>query len=442
MSQDQNDQTIIRTPRTRDHPYSVIARKPFNDKRLSWAARGLLAYLLTKPDNWEIRLGDLINQFDPELDDGEERPRGGGRDAVYAMLRELRRYGYYEREPIRDDRTQRVIGWVGQIHEEPVPVEPEVAQKLKPKRDPLPVEPYTAEPDMVEPFPAKPHIYRIGTPQSSDSYSVVNHADAHFSQNGNNTAHTYASDGSLYEEPRAVRTAPHAPEAPPDLHDCGPSLDSPPVVGDWLSPDDPPQDVPASQDQKIAYVNLVTYEPSAGEWEYLAELEPYAPTEPVQGERLGEEPRQGRSGDAEAGDFLRTQPIEKVVKLKRAKKEKQPPTEDGMTLRAIAGWWTRKEAGYPNQLWRKSVDGGMAKRIVEVGRQEGWDTDTLLRYCQACYTYLFGQEWRRGNIHLGTIGMQLPLWYHQIQEPSQRAEIPADDAPRARVSAFKQKVQL
>lgn len=31
-----------------------------SDDTLSWEARGLLAYLLTKPDDWEVQLDDLV----------------------------------------------------------------------------------------------------------------------------------------------------------------------------------------------------------------------------------------------------------------------------------------------------------------------------------------------------------------------------------------------
>ena len=34
--------------------------EPIQDCSLSWAARGLLAYLISLPDNWEVHLRDLI----------------------------------------------------------------------------------------------------------------------------------------------------------------------------------------------------------------------------------------------------------------------------------------------------------------------------------------------------------------------------------------------
>ena len=46
----------------RRHPYVVIDRRPLEDERLSWAARGLLGYLLAKPDDWQLRVSDLCRR--------------------------------------------------------------------------------------------------------------------------------------------------------------------------------------------------------------------------------------------------------------------------------------------------------------------------------------------------------------------------------------------
>jgi hypothetical protein len=52
--------SIIRTKK--DSGYFVAANAPFNNKTLSWEARGVLAYLLSKPDGWSIRNKDLYAQ--------------------------------------------------------------------------------------------------------------------------------------------------------------------------------------------------------------------------------------------------------------------------------------------------------------------------------------------------------------------------------------------
>jgi hypothetical protein len=44
--------TIIRAPRR--YRFVTINQDAVEDSRLSWAARGLLGYLLSRPDDWKV----------------------------------------------------------------------------------------------------------------------------------------------------------------------------------------------------------------------------------------------------------------------------------------------------------------------------------------------------------------------------------------------------
>lgn len=79
-------QTIQRAPKDRENPYRLINRHAMEDDRLTFEARGVLAYILVKPDNWEIQINDL------------RRAGGTGRDKVYRILNELIAFGYITRE--------------------------------------------------------------------------------------------------------------------------------------------------------------------------------------------------------------------------------------------------------------------------------------------------------------------------------------------------------
>ena len=86
----------------------VILDKTFiNDKRLSWKARGVLTHLLSRPDNWEVNVNDLVNQS-PD-----------GKTVVYSALKELKEYGYYQKVAIRDEKS-RIIRWESTISELPM----------------------------------------------------------------------------------------------------------------------------------------------------------------------------------------------------------------------------------------------------------------------------------------------------------------------------------
>ena len=76
---------IIRVAHRRK-PYAVIDRRLLEDQRLGWAARGLLGYLLAKPDDWQLRVSDLCRRGDL------------GRDGIRRVLQQLQDYGYVRRE--------------------------------------------------------------------------------------------------------------------------------------------------------------------------------------------------------------------------------------------------------------------------------------------------------------------------------------------------------
>jgi hypothetical protein len=98
---------ICRTRKT-SHYVSISNALLDNDK-LSWDAKGLLCYLLSKPDWWEIRFKDLQNKSTC------------GRDALRGIIRELEKSGYVRKSPNRDERG-RVRGWVYEVFEEPITV--------------------------------------------------------------------------------------------------------------------------------------------------------------------------------------------------------------------------------------------------------------------------------------------------------------------------------
>jgi hypothetical protein len=90
--------SIIRCQKKR-HPYVQIDKTPLLDTRLSWKARGILAYLLTKSDDWEIIITNLINASEPD-----------GRESLRSGLKELENLGYVVCARQQDERG-RFAGW-------------------------------------------------------------------------------------------------------------------------------------------------------------------------------------------------------------------------------------------------------------------------------------------------------------------------------------------
>jgi hypothetical protein len=86
----------IRTPKTRD--WFAIARKTAQDDSLSFEARGVLFYLLSKPDDWIIRTADIVNNSGKR---SNGKPNISKRKAE-SLLTELRNAGYLHTEYTRE----------------------------------------------------------------------------------------------------------------------------------------------------------------------------------------------------------------------------------------------------------------------------------------------------------------------------------------------------
>ena len=74
----------------REHGWTTINNAPAVDPALSWEAVGVLTYLLTKPDDWEVLTAHLV------------KFRKGGRDRMRRIMGELRAAGYMKLVRERD----------------------------------------------------------------------------------------------------------------------------------------------------------------------------------------------------------------------------------------------------------------------------------------------------------------------------------------------------
>jgi len=86
---------IIRGSRP-DSNFYVLDKSISEDDRLSWAARGLLVFLLGKPDSWSVSVEHLQRQT-------ANSAKPTGRDGIYAIMSELMAIGYVTRVQKRDD---------------------------------------------------------------------------------------------------------------------------------------------------------------------------------------------------------------------------------------------------------------------------------------------------------------------------------------------------
>lgn len=106
MSEDKRLDEIIRVRRCPNN-FVMMDKTFLEDTRLSFKAKGILAYLLSKPDNWKVIVGNLVNYA------------ADGKASVYAGLKEVKECGYYQKVPVRDEKGRRIIRWESTIYENP-----------------------------------------------------------------------------------------------------------------------------------------------------------------------------------------------------------------------------------------------------------------------------------------------------------------------------------
>ncbi|MEK4381146.1 DnaD domain protein [Aeribacillus sp. FSL K6-2848] len=90
--------------------YVVMSKVGLHDDRLSWKAKGLLAYMLSMPDDWTFYNEELI-KHSPD-----------GSSTFKAAMKELREYGYVVREKLQDEKG-RFVGWETIVYEHPVVID-------------------------------------------------------------------------------------------------------------------------------------------------------------------------------------------------------------------------------------------------------------------------------------------------------------------------------
>ena len=119
--------------------FSIIDNRIIEDKRLSWGARGLLEYMLSKPDDWKFHMSELITHSNKD-----------GRDKTYSFMDELKKYGYVTRKQKRNSN-----GKFGN-------------QDLVVTDQPLTGFPYTAKPDTDSPDTVNPALLNTDFKPNTD----------------------------------------------------------------------------------------------------------------------------------------------------------------------------------------------------------------------------------------------------------------------------------
>lgn len=85
--------------------FTIIENSLISDNSISWAAKGILIYLLSKPDGWKVYKSDIVKHST------------NGIDSVKSIIKELRKAGYITLTRITDAKG-RVQEWRYDVYDE------------------------------------------------------------------------------------------------------------------------------------------------------------------------------------------------------------------------------------------------------------------------------------------------------------------------------------
>lgn len=136
------NQTVYRSSHKRN--YTVIGNQLISKTDISWKAKGILIYLLSKPEDWVTRLDDIVKHS------------SDGRASVLSGLKELKQKGYLEKVRITDQKTGQVSHWETIVHEQPIATSPDVENR------------HSGNPDSGNPDSGKSNPTKYGSIQNTD----------------------------------------------------------------------------------------------------------------------------------------------------------------------------------------------------------------------------------------------------------------------------------
>lgn len=113
---------VFRAVHDKDNPYFQMRRDSAQNKSMTYEALGMLAYILSKSDTWEVMISDLERE-------------GTGRDRAYRILGELMRLHYIRRVGVRNNGKFNHVDY--EVYETPYTEKPDTV--LSDTANPTPV---------------------------------------------------------------------------------------------------------------------------------------------------------------------------------------------------------------------------------------------------------------------------------------------------------------
>lgn len=167
--------SIRRGPRP-DTRFYTVSKDISENQKMSWAARGLLIFLLGKPDNWEVSVAHLIKQT-------AESEKPSKRDAVYGLIQELKNLGYLQVDQTREKGVFKGMSYI--------------VNEVSTLTSPLTDSPYTAQPYTDEPYTANPTLIKNEYKQGKSNLLNKDKKQKDSSEKNNSKAVSHDSKSNL-----------------------------------------------------------------------------------------------------------------------------------------------------------------------------------------------------------------------------------------------------
>lgn len=113
---------VLRNPKV--NRFVQVENEFLESSTLSWRAKGIFCYLLSRPDGWKFNLADLKNRSPLE-----------GLDAIKSGMRELEMAGYVAKHKVKSVSKGRWSGWEYLIRETPFPPRVDYPMSVEPMSD-------------------------------------------------------------------------------------------------------------------------------------------------------------------------------------------------------------------------------------------------------------------------------------------------------------------
>lgn len=152
------------TRRKYDRDYCQMANEFLKDTRLSWKAKGIIAYVQMLPDDWVLNVRDLTNRATD------------GRDSLYSGIKELEKFGYCSKIMQRNpDGT--IAGFAYEICDKAIfqPFTENPVMDAPQPENPDTVKPDTEKPDLENPTLINTNITNDPNKTNTNHSKPANH---------------------------------------------------------------------------------------------------------------------------------------------------------------------------------------------------------------------------------------------------------------------------